>query len=296
MSDDELLRRPIVILGAPRSGTTLLSQLLKNHPRLYLANEPRILWKYGNDARSDLLGPQHATPAVRQEIRGRLAGEVRAAGATRLVEKTPSNSLRVGFVDRVLTDCVFVHILRDGLQSVLSIREFWRNHSTDLPGGQLWRRLKEARLRQAPHYAEELLRRVGGRLAPGVAGPAIWGPHVPGINEWARDRDLLEVCAMQWRLCVEMACRDGRRLPPDRYTECRLEDFDEGELNRIMRFCGLEACEEVSAGYHAKFDTRKRSTRSAAAADSDIAAVQDLIAPTVAWLKTLPPANRHATL
>ncbi|QDU91169.1 hypothetical protein Pla175_45890 [Pirellulimonas nuda] len=295
MTDDQILNRPIVILGAPRSGTTLISQLLACHPQLYLANEPRILWKYGNDARSDLLRPEHATDSVRREIRRRFASEVRGAGRTRLVEKTPSNSLRVAFVDRVLEDCVFVHMMRDGLQSVLSIREFWRNHSVGLPTQQLLTRLKEIRLRQAPHYAREFVRRVAGKWAPGATAPGVWGPRLPGIEQWVRDRDLLEVCALQWRMCVEIACREGRALPEHRYTECRLDNFDEAELARVMRFCSLEPAEEVSKKYAEYFEGRPPDGRSQQAADDDVRRVETLIAPTEAWLKTLPPADRHRT-
>ncbi len=295
MTDDQILQRPIVILGAPRSGTTLISQLLACHPQLYLANEPRILWKYGNDARSDLLRPEHATDAIRKEIRRRFASDVRAAGRTRLVEKTPSNSLRVAFVDRVLEDCVFVHMMRDGLQSVLSIREFWRNHSVGLPTQQLMTRLKEIRMRQAPHYAKEFLRRVAGKWAPGSVAPGVWGPRLPGIEQWVRDRDLLEVCALQWRMCVEIACREGRALPANRYTECRLDSFDEAELGRLMRFCSLEPAKEVSEKYAEYFEGRPPDGRSQKAADADVQRVQSLIEPTEAWLKTLPPADRHHT-
>lgn len=293
MTDDQLLQRPIVVIGSPRSGTTLLSQLLLHHPQVYLANEPRILWKYGNDRCSDLLTTEHATGPIRQEIRTRFASQLREAGKTRLVEKTPSNSLRLSFVDRVLDDAIFVHMVRDGLQSVLSIREFWRNHSTGLPKRELLRRLKEIRPRQVPHYAKEFFRRVAGKWAPAAAGPPVWGPRIPGIEEWVRDRDLLEVCAQQWRLCTEMACREGRQLPPDRYTECQLEDFDLAELNRIMAFCKLEPAEEVTAEFNRKFDKRQPGGRSKEADPADIARVEELIAPTVAWLKTLPSALRH---
>lgn len=294
MPDDELLRRPIVILGAPRSGTTLISQLLKHHPRLYLANEPRILWKFGNDRRSDLLAPEHATEPVRAEIRRRLAGEVRDAGRTRLVEKTPSNSLRAPFVDRVLPGAVYINMMRDGRQSVLSIREFWRNHAAGVPSSKLlWQRIKELRPRQAPHYAKEFVRRVAGKLSPGLAGVPVWGPRVPGIEDWARDRDLLAVAALQWRTCVEIACADGRRLPEDRYTECRLEEFDEAELGRLMAFCGLEPSSEVSAAFQAKFDKKAPSGRSQNASAEDLARVDELVAPTNAWLASLPDARRH---
>lgn len=293
MTDDQLLRRPIVVIGSPRSGTTLLSQLLRHHPQVYLANEPRILWKYGNDRRSDLLTAEHATEPIRQEIRARFAGQLREAGKTRLVEKTPSNSLRLPFVDCVLDDAIFVHMVRDGLQSVLSIREFWQNHSVGLPKRELMRRIKEIRPRQVPHYAKEFLRRVAGKWAPAAAGPPVWGPRIPGIEEWVRDRDLLEVCAQQWRLCTEMACRDGRQLPADRYTECRLEEFDQAELARIMAFCDLPPAEEVTAEFQRKFDRRQPSGRSQQAEPADVQRVRELIAPTVAWLETLPAAARH---
>lgn len=293
MTDDQLLTRPIVILGAPRSGTTLLSQLLSHHPRLYLADEPRVLWKYGNDRRSDLLRPQHATPEVRRYIRGALAQRVREAGRDRLLEKTPSNSLRAPFVDAVLPDAVFVHVLRDGVQSVLSIREFWRRHATGLPKVHLLRRLKEVRPSQAPFYAKEFTRRVVGKLLPGAAGPGVWGPRLPGIEQMARDLDLLEVCAAQWRACVERACRDGRRLPPERYTECRLEDLSEESLAGVMRFCGLEVAEEVLVDFRERFDASAPAGRTQHFDPAEVSLVEELIAPTNAWLATLPDATRH---
>ena len=293
MTDDELLTRPIVILGAPRSGTTILSQLLKHHPQLYLANEPRILWKYGNDRRSDALRPEHATAAIRGHIRGELARQIRAEGRTRLLEKTPSNSLRVDFVDAVLDDCIFIHVLRSGRESVLSIREYWRGHATGVRGKQLWVRLKEMRLRQIPHYSREFVRRAAGKVAPGMAGPAVWGPRPPGIVEMARDLDLLEVCAWQWRMCVEAACQAGRQLPPQRYTEVRLEDLDQAELQRIMNYCGLAPSDEVMSEYTRRFDSTAPTGRTKDADESDVERVDRLLAPTTAWLATLPAATPH---
>lgn len=295
MTDDQLLTRPIVVLGAPRSGTTLLAQVLSRHPQLCLIEEPRITWKYGNDRRSDMLSPGHASPAVVRHIRGQFARQVRDAGATRLLEKTPSNSLRVGFVNRVLPDCLFVHVLRSGEQSVLSIRSFWQAHSTGVPLGKLQERVREIRLRQTPHYAYELLRRVAGKLRPGVAGPAVWGPRLPGIDAMARDLDPLEVCALQWRLCVETACREGRKLPPERYTELRLEELDEAVLSRLMDYCGLPASEEVLNEYRQRFDKSAPSGRSKRASAEDAARAEELVAPTAAWLATLPPVERHMT-
>lgn len=296
MTDDQLLARPIVILGAPRSGTTLLSQLLKHHPDLYLANEPRIMWKYGNDSKSDALQPADARPEVVRHIRKQLAAEVRAAGRTRLVEKTPSNSLRLGFVQRVLPDAIYVHMMREGVESVLSIRKFWQQHATGVSGNTrkvFWRRLREMKLRQAPHYAREFVRRVSGKLMPGSGQRAVWGPRLPGIVEMARDMDTLEIAALQWRMCVEHTCRVGRQLPENRYTESQLCEFSLAELQSLLQFCHLSDSPEVTAEFHRKFDAKPASARSQDAELADVELVRQLIAPTNIWLKSLPPLARH---
>lgn len=296
MTDEQLLTRPIVILGAPRSGTTLLSQLLKFHPQVYLANEPRILWKYGNDSKSDALQPGDARPEVVSHIRSEFASQIRAAGRERLVEKTPSNSLRVGFVDRVLPDAIYIHIMREGTESVLSIRKFWEQHATGVGGTtrrQIMRRVKEIKLRQVPYYAGEFTRRMMSKVVPSNKPRGVWGPRLPGIQEMVRDLDPLEVAAWQWRMCVEHVCRVGRTLPPERYTESRLEEFDEAEFERLLAFCQLESTPEVKEGFASKFQARPAQARSDAAESDEVKLVRELIAPTTTWLASLEPLARH---
>lgn len=288
-----MLNKPIVVLGAPRSGTTFLSNLLKHHPDVYLAQEPRILWKYGNDGKSDLLHVGDARPEVRSHIQREFGRLVETHGASRLVEKTPSNCLRVGFVNEILPDCKVVHIIRDGVQSVLSIRDFWMRCSTGIDSRRLLQRIREMQLKQAPYYMRELTRRALGNIVPGLVGAPVWGPRLPGLDQMARDMDLLELCAMQWRTCVEMACRDGRSLPAERYTECRLENIGEDELIEIMQFCELDPAEEVLQEYHRAFDASQPSGRTGKASAADIERVQSLIAPTMSWLKQLEPCERH---
>ena len=94
-SDDELLQSPIFILGAPRSGTAILADVLRSHPDLAYVREPRFIWRHGNDGKSDLLQPADARPEVIAHIRASFAGLVRSQGRSRLLEKLPSNSLRI---------------------------------------------------------------------------------------------------------------------------------------------------------------------------------------------------------
>ena len=128
------LDRPIVVIGSPRSGTTLLGNLLGTHPLLSQVEEPRLTWKYGNDDKSDMLRAGDARPEVCQHIRRDFGKAVSDAGRERLIEKTPSNSLRMEFVDRVLPGCIFIHTVRDGVESVLSIRKFWEQYARGTEG------------------------------------------------------------------------------------------------------------------------------------------------------------------
>ncbi len=50
---------------------------------------------------------------------------VDAAGRRRLVEKTPVNSFRIGYLDALCPDARFVHIIRDGRDVAASISRGW---------------------------------------------------------------------------------------------------------------------------------------------------------------------------
>jgi len=282
--DDQLLRRPILVIGSPRSGTTLLAEVLQHHPDLAYVEEPRLTWRLGNDRKSDMLRPSDARPPVRAGIRKAFAEMVRAAGRTRLLEKTPSNSLRLGFVDRIFPDARYVHIIRNGLDSVLSIRRYWLDHAGGLRTTKLSQRAKEINWRQAPHYAAELARRIApASLAP-VLGYRVWGPRLPGMNGLLRDLDLLEVCCLQWRMCVEAAAHAGRQLPASRYLEIRLEDMSPGHLQKIMSFCELPDDSTVMAEFNQRFDPKLAGARKAEADPAQLDQIMQWIEPTMRWL------------
>ena len=63
------LDEPVIILGPPRSGTTILGNLLSNHSEFGYFEEPRAVWRWGNEKRSDLLKPDYATEKVKQHSR-----------------------------------------------------------------------------------------------------------------------------------------------------------------------------------------------------------------------------------
>lgn len=238
------LDRPVSLIGAARSGTTLLGELLGRHRDVCFWMEPKYIWRYGGaGSRSDLRSADEATPSIARYIRRRFDRRTRQAGRTRLVEKTPSNCLRIPFVDRVLPDGRYVNIVRDGRDVTLSAMRKWRQMFTARP---LWRRTLSGQvpLRDAPFYAVDLLKDMVLRRRQG----RLWGPRVPGLREVRQEQGLVEACAYQWRESVRAAQAALAELPADRQITIRYEDLaaaPEEELARILLFLELSPDDEL---------------------------------------------------
>ena len=285
---DGVVARPIVLIGSPRSGTTFLGKLLSAHPAVHYLSEPRLTWRYGNDAKSDRLTAADARPEVVRHIRDTFGKAVAEAGKERLLEKTPANALRPGFVDAVLPDARFVHITRHGLDATFSIRAYWRKAAQGGGGriakGRLRQRLKEVELRRLPHYAKEVARRFAPKALTPMVGQNVWGPRLPGIEGLLKDLDLLEVCALQWRTCVELTREFGRSLPAERYLELRLEDLDPAELDRVLKFCDLPDDPAVRAVFDAQYDPGAAGARKLDADEAEVAVVMPWLRGTLEML------------
>jgi len=286
MSD--VLRRPIIIIGSPRSGTTFLGQVLKRHRELVYIEEPRLTWKYGNDRSSDKLNPEDARPEIVSHIRSTFSRKVKEQGGKRLLEKTPSNSLRMGFVDRVFPDCQFIHITRNPLDSIISIQQYWMQHSGGLKPHKIKSRLKELDWKRIPYYAKEMLRRAAPSWMSGVVGPKVWGPRIPGVNCLVKDLDLMEVAALQWRMCVESAIQYGKTLPADRYMQCRLEDMGDDLMRRILAYCDLPEDEIMWEHFHERFKPELRGARKKNADKETLDKIIKLVEPTMIWMGYYP--------
>jgi hypothetical protein len=184
----------------------------------------------------------------------------------------------------VLPGCIFIHTIRDGVESVLSIRRYWQQHARGLPKEKLLERLREITPGRAPHYFKEFLRRAMPKQLSGLVGKPVWGPRIPGIDQLLEQLDLLEVCCLQWRMCVEQACYYGRQLPPGRYLECRLEEMSPQLFRSVLEFCQLDSTPEVQAGFQRVFE-KELTTRVKSQTDpQDLATIRRWIGPTLVWL------------
>jgi thioredoxin-like negative regulator of GroEL len=110
---------PIFIVGMPRSGSTLLEQILSSHPQVTALGEtaalPRLL-------EAGALAGDVGQTTVRALAR-RYLDAVRARGwrgAGRFVDKTLENYLHVGAIARMFPRAVILHAVRDPMDTCLS--------------------------------------------------------------------------------------------------------------------------------------------------------------------------------
>jgi hypothetical protein len=233
--------KPIIILGTPRSGTTYLGNLLKNHSELFYAEEYRFTWLYGNEGLSDMLRPIHVTNKNKAYIRKRFQDMVVASKKTRLLEKTPSNSLRPFFVKEIFPEAKFIYIQRDPLECILSIQDLWKRKAdgiTTVSKSNIYRRFKDLNLNQFRYLIPEMIKRVSPKFHSGRINN-LWGPRIPGMSKILNNLGLLETCCIQWRFCTDELNYFYKSMPKDNILHCNLEELDARKIEQILDFCDL---------------------------------------------------------
>ncbi|MCC7075671.1 MAG: sulfotransferase [Acidimicrobiia bacterium] len=245
---------PIVIIGAARSGTKFLRDVLAASEAVHaIPYDVNMIWRLGNErSDSDAYGPDSLSSRECSRIRRYLekAGRMRDDGTGRLLEKSVSNTLRVGLVDRVLPDAQFVHLVRDGRAVAESARRQWESSSEP---GYLARKVRSLPVFPTVRYAaSQLLERVTGR---GVGTP--WGPRYPGVVQDMAHKSTLEVCAIQWRECIGRARADLDGLGPARVREVRYEALvaDETALGSLTEWLGIPDPERVRSRFRRDVET-----------------------------------------
>jgi adenylyl-sulfate kinase len=115
--DDET---PVLVLGMPRSGTTLIERILSSHPKVGGAGE-RSFWN--ENAPAWVSAPTEKLAARADALRASYLGLLRgvAPEALRVTDKMPFNFLWVGLVHVLLPKARFVHCRRNPLDTCLSI-------------------------------------------------------------------------------------------------------------------------------------------------------------------------------
>jgi hypothetical protein len=222
-----VLERPIVILSAPRAGSTLLFETLAQAAGVFtiggeshqLIESIAALRPGRGVVSSNRLTRRDATTAIVAELRQRFAGRIHdrdgqapdSGARVRLLEKTPKNALRVPFLLEVFPDAQFIVLQREARANLSSMMQAWRAKG--------W---------------------ITYRQLPGWPGP--WSLLLPPGYERLQGRPLEEIVAFQWRVANETILDDLADLPRERWTTVRYEALvadPRQEVARLLDFAGL---------------------------------------------------------
>ena len=121
---------PVFIVGMPRSGTTLVEQILAAHPAVHGAGELHALAQLVSETAARIGGQEPYPAWVRAlgaeetaALGGRYLAHLRthSLDAARVTDKLPGNYLHLGFIATILPGARFIHCRRDPFDNAISL-------------------------------------------------------------------------------------------------------------------------------------------------------------------------------
>jgi tetratricopeptide (TPR) repeat protein len=211
---------PIFIVGMPRSGTTLVEQILASHPEVQAGDELTFISRIANSTRNcngQALGfPDyvcHLTQADCDAMARAYLDELRALapGARYVTDKMPHNFPYLGLMHRLFPDAPIIHCLRDPADVCLScyFQDFasYHNYAYDLVHlGQHYRQYRRTML----HFRDTL----------GVPMFEIQYESLVEDPE-TRSRLLVEYCGLPWDVRCLRFYESGRKSRTASYDQIR---------------------------------------------------------------------------
>jgi hypothetical protein len=274
----------VVIIGAPRSGTNMLRDMLITLPGVgtWPCDEINYIWRHGNvKFPSDEFIPGMAVPKIQDYIRKEFDNLADRYKLDTLIEKTCANSLRVGFVDQVLPDCKYIFIVRDGLDVVGSALERWKA-SFDFP--YILRKSRYVPLTDLPYYASRYFLNHLYRLFSKEKRLAFWGPEMNDVDQLLVNHSLSQVCALQWKKCVDNSERDFSKISADRIIRVSYEEFVKNplvEFEKIASFLDKKVPNSVKEHLNSSIRSSSVGKGRLALGDDEMNNIKSLISETL---------------
>lgn len=140
------------VVGCGRSGTTLVGKILGKHSDVKFYFEPYHLWatidptidvlnRHHIGPCKFLLDEQHATAESKRRFNRLFIGPAQRGGAALMVEKTPYNACRIGYLEALSGGAKYIHLVRDGIDVARSIDRLSQDRTfriIGMPGLNRW--------------------------------------------------------------------------------------------------------------------------------------------------------------
>lgn len=215
------LKNLVSVIGCPRSGTSILFEILSNSEKMWSLYAETPFWPVVNQESEVLTAGDVTYLGVEQIVKAFCDRAHNYEGnedetEIRVVEKQPKNCLTVDYINSAFPGAYFVYITRDGRNVINSLMDAW--HKNPMIGWEP----AEIRL----------------ELIDGSYTKTWWGPRPPGWQNYTRGR-LVDVCAMLWVELNQFALRSLSKIDPRRVFTVLYEDLStdpERVAGEICRF------------------------------------------------------------
>ena len=233
--------QPIILLGAGRSGTKIVRDVLGTHSAIdQVPFDVNYIWRIGQKQdQDDLLLPNMLTEPNKRLIIKQF--NKFTSDAPILLEKTVSNSLRIPYVLEVFPNAKFVHLVRDGRDVSESVLRQW-GEVREI--SYLFKKLKTFPLVPAFSYLIDYgINWIKFALTNKGQDKYIWGVKYPGYREDLKTLSVLEVCAKQWKYCTDQCSSDLAKLPSEKQIEIKYEELmqqPEKVIQKLAKFLTVD--------------------------------------------------------
>lgn len=220
----------LFVIGCGRSGTSILSRILGSHSDVHFLFEPLHLWA-ATDPRLDLtnLFTRNEPLAIVDEtlysadVKKRFDILFSVAKHKTLLEKTPHNALRISFLDNLVPNALYIHIVRCGIEVAESINLLATINASLIAGRESHNQWWGSNLSKW-----EALKRDGARIG------------FP-LDEMGRLNTHLQKAAFEWLLTM-IEVDKHRQVLNGRFLEVKYADLvchPVNILESIVSFSGL---------------------------------------------------------
>ena len=241
---------PLFIIGAGRSGTNMLRDAICTlEPfETWPCDEINYIWRHGNLRKEDdRFTKNEINASVKKYISHQFDKLAIKTQAEFIVEKTCANTLKIPFIADIFPEAKYVFIVRDGKDVAASAKKRWK---ASLEIKYISKKAKFVPVTDLPYYGFRYLNNRLKKIFSKDQQLAFWGPIYPGMKDDLKKRTLAEVCAKQWKTCVETAYADLKHLGDDQVFFLKYEDFvqnPEDKINDILVFLGISLSKEKIA-------------------------------------------------
>jgi tetratricopeptide (TPR) repeat protein len=181
--------RPIFIVGMPRSGTSLVHQILDSHKNVFGAGELTAMSPIINDFFKEKKNIKEVTYKSVLSIREKYLDSLSKLNAKEeiLIDKMPLNFRHIGFIFSAFPEAKVIHMKRDPMATCWSIYKYYFN-------GNFYSYNQKDLAKYFSLYED--LMKFWNKLFPNKIFDVIYEELT--LNQENETRDILDYCELEW--------------------------------------------------------------------------------------------------